>query len=64
MFAQSKLEHLGTKPSAQTLSLLRQLKYVENMLLRDKNVYVDNDDVDEPQYPSAIDVENILLDLL
>ncbi|KAG7338430.1 leucine rich repeat LRR-containing protein [Nitzschia inconspicua] len=35
----NKLESLGTKPSAQTLCLLRQLKYVESVMLRGKNVY-------------------------
>ena len=34
-----KLESLGTKPSTQTLCLLRQLKYVESVMLKGKSVY-------------------------
>jgi hypothetical protein len=69
-----KLESLGTKPSAQTLSLLRQLKYVESVMLRGTNVYAPKDDAgDNGQQqqgnvdvggPSTSDVEMILLDLL
>lgn len=57
-----KLESLGTKPSAQTLSLLRQLKYIESVMLQGKNVYTD--DPVEHKQPDASDVEMILLDLL
>jgi len=57
-----KLESLGTKPSAQTLSLLRQLKYIESVMLQGKNVYTD--ETLEPAEPDASDVEMVLLDLL
>jgi hypothetical protein len=62
LLLQEKLESLGTKPSVQTLSLLRQLKYIESVMLQGKNVYSDGlgDDVG----PGAPDVEMILLDLL
>jgi hypothetical protein len=59
---QQKLESLGTKPSAQTLSLLRQLKYIESVMLQGKNIYTD--EPVEPKEPDASDVEMILLDLL
>jgi hypothetical protein len=58
-----KLESLGTKPSAHTLSLLRQLKYVESVMLRGTNVYVQRDH-EEGNIPRASDVEMVLLDLL
>ena len=61
-FSQQKLESLGTKPSAQTLSLLRQLKYIESVMLHGRNVYVD--EPTENTEPDASDVEMILLDLL
>lgn len=59
-----KLESLGTKPSAQTLSLLRQLKYLESVMLHGTNVYAHRDEQDEVGVPNASDVEMILLDLL
>jgi hypothetical protein len=58
-----KLESLGTKPSAQTLCLLRQLKYVESIMLRGKNVYAQRE-TEENECPNTTDVEMILLDLL
>ena len=59
---QEKLESLGTKPSTQTLSLLRQLKYIESVMLQGKNVYID--ELESRDRPNALDVEMILLDLL
>lgn len=59
-----KLESLGTKPSVQTLSLLRQLKYIESVMLQGKNVYTDESDDVNQEGPHASDVEMILLDLL
>ena len=62
---QEKLESLGTKPSGQTLSLLRQLKYIEGVMLQGRNVYTDEaDEEEESDGPNAADVEMILLDLL
>jgi hypothetical protein len=60
-----KLESLGTKPSTQTLSLLRQLKYIESIILQEKNIYVDNEEEEKRgDFPNASDVEMVLLDLL
>lgn len=60
-----KLETLGTKPSQdQTLSLLRLLKFVENVMFEDRNVYLDSDTIRDPDLPSTADVEMIILDLL
>jgi hypothetical protein len=61
-----KLESLGTKPSTQTLSLLRQLKYIESIILQGKNIYVENEEEEEKGggFPNASDVEMVLLDLL
>jgi hypothetical protein len=72
---QEKLESLGTKPSAQTLSLLRRLKYVESVMLRGKDIYSDHDPSSEDENKSeeddddddsfgASDAEMVLLDLL
>jgi hypothetical protein len=59
------LESLGTKPSVQTLCLLRQLKYVESVMLRGKNVYSKQQrEQEEDDSPNTIDVEMVLLDLL
>jgi hypothetical protein len=61
-YIQAKFQSLGTKPIEQTLSLLRQLKYVENALLNGRNLYIDeSEDINHPSY---CDVEMILLDLL
>lgn len=60
-----KLESMGDKPSAQTLSLLRQLKYLEAKLFQGKNIYVDNEKTEkQDESPSTSDAEMILLDLL
>jgi hypothetical protein len=59
---QEKLESLGTKPSTQTLSLLRRLKYVETVMLRGKDIYSDHEPDDDGF--RAPDAEMILLDLL
>ena len=58
-----KLESLGTKPSTQTLCLLRQLKYVESVMLKGKSVY-SRREVEENDSPNTADVEMVLLDLL
>ena len=61
------MESLGTKPSTQTLSLLRQLKYIESVMLQGKNVYGDKKKKEEDKqnsFPGTADVEMILLDLL
>ena len=47
----------------QSLSLLRQLKYTENIIFSGKDPYIDATDVG-PNEPSHADVEMILLDLL
>jgi hypothetical protein len=64
-----KLESLGAKPSTQTLSLLRQLKYVESVMLKgkkiDKKKYHPQEE--EPAIVGEFDesdVEMILVDLL
>lgn len=60
-----KLESIGAKPTAQTLSLLRQLKYIEAKLFQGKNIYVDKENnEDQDESPSTSDAEMILLDLL
>jgi hypothetical protein len=60
-----KLESLGAKPSAQTLSLLRQLKYIESVImLTGKTIYAEQEDEEADEGPSLTDVEMILLDLL
>lgn len=60
-----KLESMGDKPSAQTLSLLRQLKYIEAKLFQGKNIYVDKENKEEQdESPTTSDAEMILLDLL
>ena len=59
-------ERLESEPSVKTLptlSLLRQLKYIENVMLEGKNVYSFIDQV-EDDFPNASDVEMVLLDLL
>ncbi|KAL3916168.1 MAG: hypothetical protein SGILL_005302 [Bacillariaceae sp.] len=58
-----KLESLGTKPSTQTLCLLRQLKYVESVMLKGKSVY-SRREAEEDESPNTVDVEMVLLDLL
>jgi hypothetical protein len=58
-----KLESLGTKPSTQTLCLLRQLKYVESVMLKGKSVY-SRREMEEDEGPNTADVEMVLLDLL
>ena len=58
-----KLESVGLKPTQETLSLLRHLKFVENVLFQGKNAYHD-DEVRAPDQPTPADVEMIILDLL
>lgn len=58
-----KLESVGLKPTQETLSLLRQLKFVENVLFPGKAIYTD-EEVHEPDQPTPADVEMIILDLL
>jgi hypothetical protein len=58
-----QVETLGTRPMEQTLSLLRQLKYIENVMFADCNPYVESG-VPGPLDYRHSDVEMILLDLL
>lgn len=59
---QEKLESLGTKPSTQTLSLLRRLKYVESVMLSGRNVYADHEPTGDGY--GTQDAEMVLMDLL
>jgi hypothetical protein len=43
---------------------LRQLKYIESMMLQGKNIYNDDEEAEEEEGPNASDVEMVLLDLL
>lgn len=58
-----KLESVGLKPTQETLSLLRHLKFVENVLFQGKGAYND-EEVRAPEQPTPADVEMIILDLL
>jgi len=60
---QAKIQSLGTKPMEQSLSLLRQLKYTENIIFSGKDPYTDLTEQGAEE-PSHADVEMILLDLL
>jgi hypothetical protein len=42
---------------------LRQLKYIESVMLQGKNIYTDDEEREEED-PNAFDVEMVLLDLL
>jgi hypothetical protein len=46
-----------------SLSMLRQLRYVENVMFAGKDPYIALDDADSPK-PIHSDIEMILLDLL
>lgn len=63
-FLQAKLESLGTKPLEQTLSLLRKLKYVENVIFPEHTAYEELDKLRESEHATRLDVEMILLDLI
>ena len=56
-------EKLESKPCGKTLCFLRQLKYIENVMLEGKNVYSLRDQ-EEDDFPNTADVEMVLLDLL
>eukprot|EP00540_Astrosyne_radiata_P013904 CAMPEP_0116825340 /NCGR_PEP_ID=MMETSP0418-20121206/1909_1 /TAXON_ID=1158023 /ORGANISM="Astrosyne radiata, Strain 13vi08-1A" /LENGTH=379 /DNA_ID=CAMNT_0004453833 /DNA_START=210 /DNA_END=1352 /DNA_ORIENTATION=- len=59
------LETLGSKASQhQTLSILRQLKFVESTMFQGKNVYDNSESIRDSNQPTPSDVEMILLDLL
>jgi len=60
---QNKIQSLGTKPVDQSLSLLRQLKYTENIMFAGRDPYSDEPS-SNPDAPIHADVEMILLDLL
>jgi hypothetical protein len=60
----AKIQSLGTKPMEQSLGLLRQLKYTENVLYAGVDPYSDEMDHPDESQPSHADVEMILLDLL
>jgi len=63
-----KLESLGTRPSIQTLSLLRKLKYIESTMFSGKDVYNADDTsaaaANETATQTFSDAEMVLLDLL
>jgi hypothetical protein len=61
---QARLESLGTKPLELTLSLLRKLKYVENVIFPQHTAYEDLDRLRESEHATRLDVEMILLDLI
>jgi hypothetical protein len=64
-FHQEKLDALGTRSSQeQILSLLRQLKFVENVMFQDRDVYLDPSANRDPELPTTEEVEMIVLDLL
>ena len=54
---------MGAKPTDSTLCLLRQLKYVENIMFDDRNPYTETY-TDEVTEAAHSDIEVILLDLL
>lgn len=59
------LESVVDKQSPmQILSLLRQLKFVENVMFKGRNVYSDSEEVKETDQSTPADVEMIILDLL
>lgn len=61
---QAQLEALGARPMEQTLALLRQLKYSENVMFAGKkDPYADSITYGYEEQTHA-DVEMILLDLL
>ncbi|GKY99470.1 hypothetical protein MPSEU_000901300 [Mayamaea pseudoterrestris] len=59
----AKIQSLGTKPMEQSLSLLRQLRYMENIIFIGKDPYAELEDSNSEEQTHA-DVEMILLDLL
>lgn len=60
---QAKIQSLGTKPMEQSLSLLRQLKYTENIMFSGRDPYAEPANA-SPEDTTHSDVEMILLDLL
>lgn len=60
---QAKIQSLGNHPMEQTLSLLRQLKYTENVLFAGRNPYAEFNDAGQKE-PCHADIDMILLDLL
>ena len=54
---------MGTRPTTETLSLLRQLKYTESVLFADCDPYSETKELGTND-PSHSDVDMILLDLL
>jgi hypothetical protein len=60
---QNKIRALDTRPMEFTLSLLRQLKYVESIFFADRDPHSDNFSPD-PNELSHTDAEMVLLDLL
>jgi hypothetical protein len=59
---QAKIQSLGTRPMEETLSLLRQLKYTENVLFAGRDPYSEFSETSGEHNHSDIDM--ILLDLL
>jgi hypothetical protein len=56
-------ECLESKPQVKKLCLLRQLKYIENVMLEGTNAYSLRDQEGD-NFPNTTDVEMVLLDLL
>lgn len=57
------IERLESKPQVKKLCLLRQLKYIETVILEGKSVYSLRDQEGD-DFPNTADVEMVLLDLL
>jgi hypothetical protein len=57
------IERLESNPQVKKLCLLRQLKYIETVILEGKNVYLLRDQEGD-DFPNTADVEMVLLDLL
>lgn len=58
-----KVNAMGTRPTSETLSLLRQLKYTESVLFANRDPYSNTREIGS-NVPSHSDVDMILLDLL
>ena len=62
---QNKLEGFWSKGCQQkTLTLLRQLKFIESVMFQGKDVYSEDSLDIDPNKPLMLDVEAILVDML
>lgn len=63
---QAKLQSIGTRPTPETLSILRKLKYAESSMFGDRDPYSASplETPQQPDAPSHADIEAILLDLM